>query len=276
MVKRLTRTTVERYQQLRIINILAKKARPGIKKSIRTASKEYIKTYSANGSFDEKLITKHKRDIENKLRRIYNTSIDVSSERMFSMFKKHDGRLLITKQDDLFMNESQEIDARAQVEQEKDNYVAETIAITALLISQTTEKNLLFYTSKAEEAGLDKADMDRLISENMNDISISRSKIIADTNVHDGVVWGNLETMGAIGVVTGTASRLRKEWITQLDELVRSNPPSAFDHRIVHGQRRKLKEPFNVSGEFLMYPGDSAGSPGNVISCRCVIGHVLA
>jgi len=31
-----------------------------------------------------------------------------------------------------------------------------------------------------------------------------------------------------------------------------------------------LDDPFIVDGEELMYPGDEAGSPGNVINCHCI------
>jgi uncharacterized protein with gpF-like domain len=31
-----------------------------------------------------------------------------------------------------------------------------------------------------------------------------------------------------------------------------------------------IDEPFIVDGEELMYPGDPAGSPGNIINCQCV------
>lgn len=34
-----------------------------------------------------------------------------------------------------------------------------------------------------------------------------------------------------------------------------------------------MEEAFNVDGERLMYPGDPAGSAGNVINCRCAIGY---
>jgi hypothetical protein len=36
-----------------------------------------------------------------------------------------------------------------------------------------------------------------------------------------------------------------------------------------------IDEPFIVSGEELMYPGDPSGSAGNVINCRCAIGYVV-
>ena len=31
-----------------------------------------------------------------------------------------------------------------------------------------------------------------------------------------------------------------------------------------------MDEPFEVDGEQLMYPGDPAGSAGNIINCQCI------
>lgn len=39
------------------------------------------------------------------------------------------------------------------------------------------------------------------------------------------------------------------------------------EHLAVEGQIRDVDEPFDVGGEQLMYPGDPAGSPGNIINC---------
>ncbi len=48
------------------------------------------------------------------------------------------------------------------------------------------------------------------------------------------------------------------------------NPNGRIEHQIAHGQVRKVGVAFDVGGEKLMYPGDPAGSPGNVINCGCV------
>lgn len=40
-------------------------------------------------------------------------------------------------------------------------------------------------------------------------------------------------------------------------------------HRRADGQRRALTDTFQVGGEDLRFPGDPAGSPSNVINCRC-------
>lgn len=42
-------------------------------------------------------------------------------------------------------------------------------------------------------------------------------------------------------------------------------------HMEANGQRVGMDEPFIVGGEELMYPGDPNGSPENVINCRCTV-----
>ena len=60
-----------------------------------------------------------------------------------------------------------------------------------------------------------------------------------------------------------------KEWLATLDDRVRE------EHEAAHGQVVPLNAAFEVGGELLEYPGDDAGSAGNVINCRCtMIAHL--
>lgn len=66
-----------------------------------------------------------------------------------------------------------------------------------------------------------------------------------------------------------------KEWVTQGDSRVRTPPKNAFDHLAADSTQVPVNEPFMVSGERLMYPGDTSlgASPGNVVNCRCSAAH---
>jgi len=59
-----------------------------------------------------------------------------------------------------------------------------------------------------------------------------------------------------------------KEWVNMGDGKVRTGK---FNHVIAGGQQIKTDEPFIVSGEQLMYPGDTSlgASMGNIARCRC-------
>lgn len=64
----------------------------------------------------------------------------------------------------------------------------------------------------------------------------------------------------------------RKQWQTMGDSKVRRFPRDAFDHVTANRQTVGLREPYIVSGQLMMYPGDTSlgASKGNVINCRCV------
>lgn len=56
-----------------------------------------------------------------------------------------------------------------------------------------------------------------------------------------------------------------KRWVATAD------PRTREAHALADGQEVPIDEPFIVGGEELMYPGDLAGSPENVINCRCTM-----
>lgn len=65
-----------------------------------------------------------------------------------------------------------------------------------------------------------------------------------------------------------------QRWLTSRDPRVRRPEGSSpFDHVAADGQTVPVGQPFLVSGEFLMYPGDRSrgASAGNIINCRCTV-----
>lgn len=71
-------------------------------------------------------------------------------------------------------------------------------------------------------------------------------------------------------------SNFQKEkiWVSSHDDRVRpgiNSENSPFDHHEVDIRKVDLEEAFEVSGEQLMFPGDSSlgASAGNLINCRC-------
>lgn len=89
-----------------------------------------------------------------------------------------------------------------------------------------------------------------------------------------GDIFNDLSDMLANSVVEGaTRETLQNSaddypgasavWNAVMDERTRDDHADA-DQQVVN-----LGDPFEVGGEELMYPGDPAGSDGNVINCRC-------
>jgi hypothetical protein len=78
-----------------------------------------------------------------------------------------------------------------------------------------------------------------------------------------------LGTTDAVVLLTLLAMS-QKMWQTMGDSLVRMHP---YNHQEANGQKVGVNDPFIVSGQLLMYPGDSSlgASIGNTINCRCVV-----
>lgn len=83
----------------------------------------------------------------------------------------------------------------------------------------------------------------------------ARAKTVAVTEVHRAYSMGGFALASRF---SGT-----KTWISKDDSATRSG------HRRAEGQTVAVMQPFIVSGEALMFPGDPAGSASNVVNCRC-------
>lgn len=116
------------------------------------------------------------------------------------------------------------------------------------------------------QEGLDAGDsIDKLsarIKGEFNAINDGQARTIAVTET--GAVYGagRASAMKQAGV-------LYKAWLTSGNSNVRSaHQQAGLDYPAERGI--PLESPFIVDGEALQFPGDPAGSPGNVINCHCV------
>lgn len=89
----------------------------------------------------------------------------------------------------------------------------------------------------------------------------SRSKTVATTEVHRAFNMGSLAA--GMRAQQSLAQVLNKQWLAREDSSTRPG------HARADGQIRPINQPFIVNMEPLMMPGDPAGSPSNVINCRC-------
>jgi hypothetical protein len=125
-------------------------------------------------------------------------------------------------------------------------------------INDTVLKDLVFYMQK----GLDDGEEDLVpFVQRAFDVSRSRAQTIAQTAATPGFEVGQVQAYTDAGIPF-------KGWLSRRDGKVRTG---VFDHvePDESKQRVKIADPFLVSGESLMFPGDPAGSAGNVINCRC-------
>jgi len=93
-----------------------------------------------------------------------------------------------------------------------------------------------------------------------------RAMVIARTETHTALV----KSMDV--AAKSTKIEMEREWCAVLDERTRgSNAKDKWNHIIADKEVVGQDEPFLATGEPLEFPGDPSGSPGNVISCRCVV-----
>lgn len=110
--------------------------------------------------------------------------------------------------------------------------------------------------------------------ERLPELSGVRTLLISRTEIHAATQFASWQ------MARRSLVKLDKIWHTVLDDRTRDFPSSDFSHRLMHGVRRPLTEFFSVprfgGTEQLMFPGDPAGSAGNVINCRCIQTYVRA
>jgi uncharacterized protein with gpF-like domain len=94
-------------------------------------------------------------------------------------------------------------------------------------------------------------------------MSALRANIIARTETHTAANYGAQQAAELTGL------NMKREWVSAQDD--RTRDTSEADHVDADGQTVGMKEPFTVSGEKLMFPGDPSGSAANVINCRCAV-----
>jgi hypothetical protein len=125
----------------------------------------------------------------------------------------------------------------------------------------TLTKELTRFMKNPDFMNLNEREASRVLRSRFDKYSNSQAKRLVRTEATNAA---NLGTMRSALDIFG-ADSLQKEWIAALDERVRSV------HAEANGQVVAFNEKFKVGGELLDRAGDPAGSPWNVINCRCSI-----
>ncbi len=97
-----------------------------------------------------------------------------------------------------------------------------------------------------------------------DDIGDWRSDVISATEIHGASQFGSLEAAKGLGI------DLKKQWVATNDERTRDDHAAMNDTDPVD-----MDGTFTVGEDEMQYPGDPAGSPAQVVNCRCVLVYVL-
>lgn len=243
-----------RKSKMKYVNKIKKISYNFEKKLFRILKKYFLNLYSKIANNYEKIdeiIERSKPELSNIFKRFYKRIIlyfagfflDELKLNLQKSFKN-----LYERKDDLFDELLED--------------VIETFNKRSILlidgISLTTNKRI----QKIIEEGLRNGEGRTEIAEKILELGEIDSKVrairIANTETHSAMS----QTFHELALEEDILEE--HEWVTAGDERVR------YSHEEADGQRVPVDEPFFVDGEYLYFPGDTNGSPGNIINCRCV------
>jgi hypothetical protein len=147
-----------------------------------------------------------------------------------------------------------------------DDFTRTYVASRVTKVNATTENQIRNIIRRTLENGDTLEDAARQIRQAAGPMSRTRAHIIARTEAH---------TAGNAGLqfeAEASEFDMQKEWISAADDRTRDDE---FDHVDADGMTVGQNERFVISGEELLFPGDPAGSAGNIINCRCGTGWAI-
>jgi hypothetical protein len=252
---RVSTVSIEREEQGKLIDSLAKKHRNAFRKELKRVVFEAMKSYRIVGRIPSEIFIDHTERLKKILENATTDSGKKAGKRQFRLLRRGNKKSIEIKQEE---NEDTEFD-----------FLLGLFALNYALsnsseISSTTERRTRAAIDQAGAEGLNRDDTTDFVENKVGKKqSRIRSGIIALATVASAFNFGTSES----SAVYGKANDLKvdKIWVTRHDELVRES------HREANGQKVDLKDTFIVGGEELRFPADPDGSPGNVINCRCVM-----
>lgn len=138
------------------------------------------------------------------------------------------------------------------------NYVANTVASRIKGILDTTVTRVRSAIAAGVDEGEGTDELAARVQETFQGFTAARAQTIARTEVISASNFGSQEAAKQTGL------RLKKEWIATRDGRERES------HGSLDGQLVKMDSPYPNG---LMFPGDPAGGPEEVINCRCAEGY---
>lgn len=230
-------------------------ARPLIERTLTTLMREMVDSYE-DADFVS-LPANATQQVSDMLAETYSTAMRMAGQPMIDGLKDCFPQLSTKQdQDDLF-------------QQFIDEFIQRYGAAKVQQILETTRKQIMAVISEGQSEGLGIEEIAKLLREAIPEFSRVRSRVIARTEAHGSSQYAQYRT------AQQSTRPLVKQWSSVDDTRTRSFiDDDMYDHRVMDEQRVALEQPFMVPTIFgtrepLMYPGDPAGTAGNIINCRC-------
>lgn len=154
-----------------------------------------------------------------------------------------------------------------------EEFIAQYGAQKVTQIVEATAEQMQRLILQGAKEGLSVAEIAKAIREKIPAISQLRANVIARTETHTSSMYGS------ISAAKQSRVPLRKEWSSVDDSRTRDfgegdGVVDEFSHRAMDGVTVSMDDLFmvpakNGTKDPMSYPGDPAGSAGNVINCRC-------
>jgi uncharacterized protein with gpF-like domain len=130
-------------------------------------------------------------------------------------------------------------------------------------VTETTRRQIINAVDDGYRSGSTLPETSSAIRSIIPMLARFRADAIARTETHGAANYGSNEAAKETGLP------LRREWLAAQDERTRES------HAEADGQIVGMDDAFAVGSSFLMYPGDPAGDPEEVINCRCTLGYIV-
>ena len=232
-------------EQRRLLDDLEKRFVKGWRKEIADTINSASQSYEQSGSYAVQ-VDRHATNVAGLLQ---DTYLETGNAFARPIYEKAHTRGIVTKDFENFQALIEAFIASAGAEKIKD-------------ISSTTKIQIQRVIRSGTQDGLSVPEIAANLRAKAPLLSGFRAALIARTETHTSSQWAQ------VTAIRDTGLQLRKEWVSAADERTRSN------HRDANRQTVGMDESFTVGGEQLEFPGDPAGSAGNVINCRCVLNFV--
>jgi len=251
--------TAQHRESNELIDILAGRFAPQIRRSIKKAVYGAAEEFRIKGVYSDDIFLKHSEEMEYYLNRLITRSIIVSAKRQQRILKDLAKSKTKAEEIDLPEDELSAVQKFFSLSFLKKN-IAE-------IVSTTKKKIANFIDRKQQNEELSRDDIaDELKKEIGDNQSVERAALITVFVAHTAINWSSLNESKIFN--QEVREELKKEWISMRDDKVRD------DHAEADGQTVGLDDFFLVGGEQLEYPGDPNGSIENIINCRCIVGYI--
>lgn len=130
-------------------------------------------------------------------------------------------------------------------------------------VTETTRRQIVNAVDSGYRSGATLPEVASSIRSLIPALARFRADTIARTETHGAASYGSQEAAKETGLP------LRKEWLAAQDERTRES------HAEADGQIVGMDDAFKVGNSLMMYPGDPAAPPEEVVNCRCTLGYIV-